>query len=70
MTTSYDSTVTLQAAGLNGGREEIRLVDLLDGQIYRLPDSMVERRADGYAKLLHLPITDAPLLLTFGDFIG
>ena len=70
MTTSYGSTITLQAAGLTGGREEIRLVDLLDGQIYRLPDSMVERRADGYAKLLHLPITDAPLLLTFGDFIG
>ena len=30
---------------------------------------MVERREDGVTGLVNLPLTDSPLLLTFGDFI-
>ena len=41
----------------------------MHGGIYELPENMVERREDGVTGLLNLPLTDSPLLLTFGDFI-
>ena len=46
----------------------------MDGGIYRLPDSMVSREyynSSDYAgavTLKNLPLTDSPLLLTFGAF--
>ena len=30
---------------------------------------MIVRREDGVVGLVNLPLTDSPLLLTFGDFI-
>ena len=52
---------------------KIRLIDLMTGDIYRLPDSMLghEYYNTGYTEavmLKNLPLTDSPLLLTFGDF--
>ena len=67
MTTEFESTVTLQAAALDG---DISLVDLLDGSIYRFPDNMVEDLGGGRRLLKNIPIKDYPLLLTFGAFIG
>jgi hypothetical protein len=66
MTTGFESTITLQAATLS---DDIRLVDLLNGTIYRLPDSILEKQKDGCVLLKNLPLTDYPLLLTFGDFL-
>ena len=54
---------------LPGEDRAIQLVDLMHGGIYELPENMVERREDGVTGLLNLPLTDSPLLLTFGDFI-
>ena len=43
-------------------------MDLLDGSVYQLPEDMIVNEGDLSIKLSHLPISDAPLLLTFGDF--
>ena len=44
------------------------MIDLLEGTIYSIPESMVENDGKGYRRFLHLPLRDYPLLLTFGDF--
>jgi len=65
LTTTYDGTVTWQCAGNKGVP---RLVDLLTGVIYKLPESMVKNEGNGCHRLMHLPVMDYPLLLAFGDF--
>ena len=65
MTTTYDGTVTWQAAGLAG---DPHLVDLMTGAIYEIPASMIRDEGNGCIRLLHLPVFDYPLLITFGDF--
>ena len=66
LTTSYESTVSLEAVKLP---EQVRLVDLVDGSIYTLPPAMIDDNGRGVRSFLHLPLRDYPLLLTFGDFI-
>ena len=63
MTTDFESTISMQVVPFG----EIKLVDLLDGTIYKLPESMIEDN-DGCLTLKNIPIRDYPLLLTFGDF--
>lgn len=65
LTTDYESTMTFECCDLPG---EAKLIDLLDGAIYAIPESMVEEDGRGYRKFLHLPLLDSPLLLTFGSF--
>ncbi len=65
LTTSFESTVSLQTAALPG---KIRLIDLLDGGIYELPEEMIEDDGKGFRRLVNIPVRDYPLLLTFGDF--
>lgn len=66
LTTSYESTVSLKLALVSG---ECRLIDLLNGSVYKLPDDMIEKAGDA-SMFHHLPLRDYPLLLTFGDFAG
>lgn len=66
LTTSYESTVSLKLALVSG---ECRLIDLLNGSVYKLPDDMIEK-SGGCFLFHHLPLRDYPLLLTFGDFAG
>ena len=64
LTETFESTVTMVLdKPINA--EHLRLTDLLTGEIYKLPDSMV----DG-STLVNIPVTDSPLLLTFGDFLN
>lgn len=65
LTTAYEATVTMDVAGLPG---TARLVDLLDGSVYAIPESIEKPGANGYRQFLHLPLRDSPLLLAFGDF--
>ncbi len=65
LTTSYESTVSLQAAALPG---EVRLIDLVDGTIYTLPESIAEDNGRGCRTFKNLPLRDYPLALTFGEF--
>ncbi|WP_294505308.1 beta-galactosidase [uncultured Victivallis sp.] len=67
LTTTYASTISLEVAGVEG---EPRLVDLLDGSIYAIPESAIEITGKNSRRFLHLPLRDYPLLLSFGNFIG
>jgi len=66
MTTSFESTISLQTAALKG---ELKLIDLIDGTIYKLPDDMVQDKGNYQLILKNIPIKDYPLMLTFGDFV-
>lgn len=46
---------------------DVKLVDMLDGSIYELDENhfMLE---DGYYRFKNIPITDSPILITFGGF--
>lgn len=65
LTTSYEATMSFEVAGL----PEPRLLDLLDGAIYRVPPANIESDGQGFMRLKHLPLRDYPLLLVFGDFV-
>jgi len=65
LTTTYEATMTVEVCGVKG---EARLIDLLDGAVYEIPENMAEDDGKGYRKFLHLPLRDYPLLLTFGNF--
>lgn len=66
LTTVYESTVSLECAALPG---TVRLVDILDGTVYELPEKMVTDNGRGYRRFVNLPLRDHPLMLVFGDFI-
>ena len=64
MTTDFESTITLEVLPFG---KQLRIVDLMDGKIYEIPEDMIEKN-EGAVKLKNIPIKDTPLLLTFGDF--
>lgn len=66
MTTEYESTVTLNAVCMHG---ELQLVDMLNGNIYSIPESIAESHGDGKWILRNLPIKDYPMMLTSGNFL-
>jgi hypothetical protein len=65
LSTTYEGTVTVETAC----QGEIRLVDLLDGAVYEIPENLIERNNNGTVILKGIPLTDYPLLVTFGDFM-
>lgn len=65
LTTDFESTVSFRVTNVPG---KIRLVDLLYGDIYDLPETMVEAAGHNTVLIKNIPVTDYPLLLTFGDF--
>lgn len=67
LTSTYEGTVSF-ACYCVSDTEQISLVDMSDGCVYALPESMVEPIPGGGVLLKSIPITDSPMLLTFGDF--
>jgi len=65
LTQTYEGTVTLRLP--NRYARDMKLIDLLSGDIYALPEEMVDKKTV-LTTLRNLPIRDYPLLLTFGDF--
>ena len=65
LTTDYEATVTLQVAGLCNN---FKLIDLMDGSVYNIPEKMIEDQGFGCYKLINLPIKDYPMLLSFYNF--
>lgn len=47
---------------------EVRLADMLTGDIYSIPESILSDGDDGYLYFKNLSATDIPMLLTFGNF--
>jgi hypothetical protein len=66
MTTSYEGTITFE---IYSKYNRVRLIDVMDGTIYEIPESIVRRDEFGMFKFAHLPIKDTPMLLEFGEFI-
>ena len=65
MTSSYEGTVTMEVCS---NYEKVRVIDIMDGSIYRIPDNMMERDKYGMYVIKNLPIKDTPMMITFGDF--
>ena len=65
MTTSYLSSVTLE---FYSEYKELKLIDIMDGSIYEIPENMIEIKGNGVYLIKELPIKDTPLILTFGQF--
>ena len=63
---TLESTITVECAEISGTP---RLVDLLDGSIYEIPESILKHNKNNFMTFQNLPLRDYPLLLTFGDFI-
>ena len=63
LTTDFEGAVTLVCSDLG----DAKLLDPLDGTIYEIPESMIEKDAFGSTVLHLLPIRDYPLLLIFGE---
>lgn len=61
MSTDYEGTVTVHLAGI---KEKPHLVDLMDGSIYEIPESMIEVHPRGGYYITNLPLKDYPLALT------
>lgn len=53
---------------VHADRTKLKLVDLKDGSVYELPDSMIEAQGKSTLFLKHLPLRDYPLMLIFDDF--
>lgn len=65
MTSEFDGTGSFEISSTS---EVPKLVDLLDGSIYEIPDSMIEKYSDTCFLIKNLPLRDYPLALVFGDF--
>ena len=63
MTCDFEGAISFTTSDLG----EPKLVDLLDGAIYEIPEEMIERHPSGSMVLHLLPIKDYPLLLVFGE---
>ncbi len=64
LTHTYDGTVSFFLPSVEG----LTLVDPATGTVYQIPETMIEKKPGGYL-LKNLPITDAPLMLMFGNFV-
>lgn len=63
LTSDYLGTVTLEASCLG---DEIYLVDIMDGSVYEIPETIMSKDDIGNVKFSHLPIKDTPMVLIFG----
>lgn len=66
MTTDFEGTATFQFAAMP---ENPKLIDLTDGRIYAIPESMVEKQSFGCYKLKNIPCCDYPLMLAFDGWL-
>lgn len=47
---------------------DVKLVDAVTGHVYKIPESMIVPKGEHSFRLENLPLTDSPLMVTFGDF--
>lgn len=66
MTETFEGTISFELAEET---RAIRLIDLMSGYMYEIPDSMMTTTGSGVTSLTNLPLTDSPILLTFGSFL-
>ncbi len=67
LASAYFGTISFEAVAMDTAH--IRLIDLANGNVYAIPEKMIVDKGDGCIELVNLPLTDSPLVLTFGDFM-
>ncbi len=65
LSTDFESTISFRVTNVPG---EMRIIDPLSGRIFKIPEKMLEKVGMHSWTVKNMPITDYPLLLTFGDF--
>lgn len=65
LTQSYDGVTSLKAVTLD---TDVKLLDIMDGSVYEIPESIITREENGVMEFEYLPVKDTPLALIFGDF--
>lgn len=65
LTTDWVGTTSFQVITQ---QKKVRLVDLCNGDVYTVPDTILTDHGDGCLRFDHLPVTDCPMALLFGDF--
>ena len=50
------------------GGKEVKLIDIMSGDIYKIPDEDIEDRGNGVILIKEIPVKDTPLIITIGDF--
>ncbi len=65
MTTSYSSFITCEI--FTGGKE-LKVIDIMSGEIYKIADEDIEDKGNGVIKIKELPVKDTPIIITVGDF--
>lgn len=63
ITTDYESATTLL---VTTDLPELKLVDLYDGTIYKIPEDMIEKTGINSVKIQHIPVKDYPMVLIIG----
>lgn len=48
----------------------MKLVDVMDGSVFEIPENMIEGLPGGCRRIKSLPVRDYPMALIFGDFVG
>jgi len=65
MTTDFESTISLEIACFDNIP---KIVDLMDGSVYEMPEEMYEKDEFGTYRISHLPVKDYPMMIMCGDF--
>lgn len=65
MTSSYEGTISFE---IYSPYDKVTLIDVMDGNIYEIPDEIMKRDAFGTYTFTNMPVKDTPLLLVFGKF--
>lgn len=65
MTTSIH---TFMCCELFTGGKEVKVIDIMNGEIYKIPDEDIEDKGNGVVLINELPVKDTPLIITIGDF--
>lgn len=65
MTTEYESTISFRIATMG---KALRIVDMMDGSIYEMPEDMYIKDELGTYEVLDLPVKDYPMMIMCGDF--
>lgn len=66
LTTSIDSVTKMT---FFTEYDSFKLVDVIDGSIYEIPEEMIERQSRGVFRINDMPVKDTPLMLVTGDFL-
>ena len=66
MTTEVEGTTSLEIYDPTG---TVKLIDVMDGSVYPIPEDMIENLPGGCRKINFLPVKDYPMALVCGDFV-